>query len=118
MPILAESGPLTFGGNDVPGTPPQVVIPPETPTPSPYTQPTATAAEFTLRHREFINQVNTLGSCFRKEQIKNFTSEDFDQHILVAEIDKYVSKLKNQDGVYCTEQSVRDINKTLQRYYD
>jgi len=121
MPIIAQSGPLVFGGNEGQTITPTANPPSEQPeeTPSQQTQPSTTSAlEFTLRHREFIDQVNTMGSCFKKEQIKNFTSEEFDQHVNVAIIDKYITKLKNQTGVYCTEQSAKDINKTLQRYYD
>ena len=121
MPIIGESGPLTFGGDQE-----VTKVPPPTQAEQPYTQvtqptytpPPATATEFTIRHIEFINSVNSVGSCFSKDQIKGFSNEDFDQHAQVAEVDKYITQLKNHPGIYCTEQYTQNIIKTLKRYTD
>jgi len=120
MPIIGESGPLTFGGSETSLQPPVITPPVITP---PIVQPIQPPAEgaptgFSIRHRQFINQINTLGSCFKKEHITGFTNDEFEEHTQVAEIDKFITKMKNQPGIWCTEQSVRDTNKTLQRYYD
>jgi len=113
MPIIAESGPMVFGGEDTPAPIIPPIIPPITP-PDPIT----TTSIFANRHKEFIDQVNNINACFKKEQISNFTNEEFETHSQIAMIDKYITRLKNNEDVYCTRQATHDMTKTLKRYYD
>ena len=115
MPIVAESGPLTFGGPGD-GTPSPTRVPtgvPSSPTPSgPNIEP---SSNFVAAHQAFIQQVDTLNSCFKKEEIKNLTNTEIDEHLQIAMIDKYIVQ---HNDMFCSKQGVKNLSDKLQRFID
>lgn len=108
MPIIAESGPI-----------PLVLTPPQTPapqTPTPVVRtptPVVTPSTIAERHRQFITAVNAAPACFNNTAIVGFIGPEFDLHLQIAEIDKYVVNAGN--GNYCSMKALTNLSKELDR---
>lgn len=112
MPIVATGPPIIFGGNGgTPSTPlPYSPTPPITPGP-----PIISGSAFVLQHQDFIQQVDTLNACFKKESILNLTETELEDHLQIAMIDKYITQ--NED-MYCSMQGVKNLSNKLKRFID
>lgn len=123
MPVIAESPPLVWGaappGEPIP-PPVTPLLPPPTPTPPPITPvapvrpPTVhTPTELVIKHQEFMTSVDSQSSCFKKSDIVGFTDEEFNVHIQIAMVDKYLTQEKD---LYCSRQAVHNLSTKLKRY--
>ena len=113
MPIVAESGPLIFGANGSSPSPttPTPYIPPTTPIPAPITP----SSNFVEKHIQFVQQIDTLNSCFKSNQITNFTNNEIQEHLQVAMIDKYLVK---HEDMFCSKQGIKILSDKLKRFID
>lgn len=116
MPIVAESGPLPFGGSN--GSTTTTLTPyPSTPTVKPTTnvttQPTSNG-DIVRKHQQFISAIDQQ-NCFNRQDLPQFTDDEFSVHIEIAKIDKYIVE---DDNRYCNMQGLKDMVKALKRYYD
>jgi|LGOV01.1.fsa_nt_gb hypothetical protein len=118
MPIVATSGPLIFGDDS---TVPTIFPPPTTPSPS-YDEPyyespiiSPGSSDFVATHQFFIEQIDNLNSCFKREQIVNLNDQQFEDHIQIAKIDKYIVQ---KDDMYCSTQGVKNLSDKLKRFID
>ncbi len=118
MPIVATSRPLIFGGDS---SVPTIVPPTITPSPSyddPYYDPniiSPDSSNFVAAHLSFIQQIDNLNSCFKREQIVNLDDQEFEDHITIAKIDKYIVQ---HDDMYCSTQGVKNLSDKLKRLID
>ena len=121
MPIIAESPPLIFGATPTPAprpvtpTPPPIVTPvPSTPVPSPAFTPTPVpvCVNFVARHEQFIDRVDSLSACFKREELTDFSDQEFSNHSQVAMKDRYIVQEKD---MFCSMQGVNALTKTLRR---
>ena len=115
MPIIAESPPLIFGGTTTPTpTPSHTPTPRYTPTPTPI--PTSTpfpgTSNFVIRHDQFIDRIDGLTACFRRDELSDFTDQEFLDHSQIAMKDKYIAQEKD---MYCSMQGVTALTNTLRR---
>lgn len=119
MPIVATSMPLIFGGSDE--TVPTITPPPITPVPyyeDQYYEPiiiSPDSSSFVATHQQFIQQIDNLNCCFKREQISNLNDQEFEDHIQIAKIDKYIVQ---NDDMYCSKQGVKNLSDKLKRYID
>lgn len=104
MPVIAESPPLIFGGT--PTSTPQPGV-----TPVPIVVPTG-VSDFVLRHAQFISRVDSIGSCFKREVLSDFTDQEFLDHSQLAMQDKY---LVQEEDMYCSNAGVSSLSKALKR---
>jgi len=115
MPIIAESGPIpleiTPPEEPIPWTPtPPIETPtPTIETPTPFVPPSAIAQ----RHRAFITAIDAAPTCFNNTAIVGFTGPEFDLHLQLAKIDKYVADAGN--GNYCSKKALNNLSKALDR---
>ncbi|MDD5614980.1 MAG: hypothetical protein PHH85_02125 [Candidatus Methanoperedens sp.] len=125
MPIIAESPPIVFGQ-----APTSTPTPTPTPTPEPDEEPTPTptpgtsytpspqpttapgVSDFVNRHQQFIDRVGQVSPCFKREDLADFTDQEFTDHINLAQQDKFVAQ--NQD-LYCSMRGVEELAKALKR---
>ncbi len=121
MPIVAVSPPLIFGGTPSPTPAPvrtPTPVPVRTPRPGGTLTPTATPGPlpgisgFVERHDQFINRVDELNACFRRDELSDFSDQEFFDHSQIAMKDKYIVQEKD---VYCSMQGVQALTKTLRR---
>ena len=118
MPIVATSMPLIFGGDE---PVPTITPPPITPSPhydEPYYDPiiiSPDSSDFVATHQFFIQQIDNLNSCFKREQIVNLNDQQFEDHIQIAKIDKYIVQ---NDDMYCSTQGVKNLSDKLKRFID
>jgi len=125
MPIVAESPPLVFGGTPTPVpviTPSPTPPPRVTPTPKPVSQPGVVpvitpgiepgVSNFVTRHKQFINRIDELSTCFKRVELNEFSDQEFSDHTQVAMQDKYIAQEKE---MYCSMQGVNALTKTLRR---
>jgi len=117
MPIVATSRPMIFGGSESDPT-----ITPPSPTEIPYYDPSyepliisPESSDFVATHQFFIQQIDTLNSCFKREQIVNLNDQQFADHIAIAKIDKYIVQ---NDDMYCSTQGVKNLSDKLKRFID
>lgn len=121
MPIIAESPPLIFGGGDgvptVTGTPkPRATKKPKT---TPRTtvpigitgQPVSTS-EFVAKHKNFISTIDSLATCFSRDDLTEFADDEFADHIEIAKTDRYVV---SDNDTFCTMQAVNNLKSALRR---
>lgn len=114
MPIVATSPPIIFGGDDTNGAPTRTPVP-RTPSPKTPGPPIHSTSDFVTQHQSFIQQVDNLNNCFKKESIINFTKTELEDHLQIAMIDKYLTQ--NED-MYCTMQGVKNLSNKLKRFID
>ena len=114
MPIVAESGPLIFGANGSSPSPttPTPHVTPSTPLP---VQPITPSSDFVAKHQQFIQQIDSLNSCFKSNQITHFTNTEIQEHIQIAMIDKYLVK---HDDMFCSKQGIKNLSDKLKRFID
>lgn len=113
MPIVATSQPIIFGGNGgTPSTPLPYSPTPPVITPKP---PSIIGSAFVLQHQDFIQQIDNLNDCFKKESILNLTETELEDHLQIAMIDKYITQ--NED-MYCSMQGVKNLSNKLKRFID
>lgn len=117
MPIVATSSPLIFGGNE-----PDPTFTPPHPTDIPYYDPSheqpiisPNSSDFVATHQFFIQQIDNLNSCFKREQITNLDDQQFVDHMAIAKIDKYIVQ---NDDMYCSTQGVKNLSDKLKRFID
>lgn len=103
MPIVATSPPLIYGG---PATPKPK--PAKTPKPAKEVMPGA----FVAVHERFINRIDELNTCFKREDLSDFVDQDFLDHSSVAIKDKYITQEKD---VYCSMKGVQTLSRALER---
>lgn len=120
MPIIGESPPLIFGGpttptpTRTPGTTPRPTRTPGPPTPYPTGTP-APSVNFVSRHEQFINRVDQLGSCFTRQDLPDFSDQEFLDHYTVAAKDKYLTKDQGTPGMICSMQGLNALIGSLKR---
>lgn len=104
MPIIAESDPIRvdIGATPAPVTPAPV-------TPAPIVKP----SNVLERHRQFIGKIDASKACFTKEAIAGFTGDEFELHLGIAKIDKYVADAGS--GLFCSKAAVESLSKKLER---
>lgn len=103
MPIIAESPPLALNIEE-----------PITPTPAPVAPtPIVKPSNVLERHRQFIRQVDAGKTCFTKDAMSGFVSEELTLHLEIAKIDKYVVDAGN--GNYCSMAAINTLSKALER---
>jgi len=137
MPVVAVSKPLSLGASNTAtptatptnNTPEPYPFVFETPTPEPtYTQPpvtwtpipietqtpgpVSTYTGFSEQHSKFIAQVDSIATCFKKEDIAGFDPDELDEHIATALTDKYITQ---SGDTYCSMQSVKKLEDSLKR---
>lgn len=123
MPIIAESGPVVLGqggtpvptSTPAPGTPIPTRPPSRTPAPAtlpPVYSPQPGSSNFVARHQQFIERVQTVGSCFRREELPDFSDQEFSDHAQVAQQDRYLAQTGD---VYCNMQAVSSLANSLKR---
>jgi len=121
MPIIAESPPLIFGGTPAPTPPPTTPTPTPppvvTPTPKPAVpvatpQPEPGISNFVTRHKQFVDRIDGLSSCFKRTELSAFSDQEFSDHVQVAMQDRYIAQEKD---MYCSMQGVNALTKTLRR---
>lgn len=110
MPVIAESPPLTFGSGEAPPdlpTPPTPII----------IRPPANCnlSDIVKNHKIFIDHVNILGSCFERDDMPEFTEQEFEFHKELAVVDKYLTVNGNS---YCSMQAIQDLSQKLKRFED
>lgn len=110
MPVIAESPPLTFGSDetppDRPALPPTVIIRPPA---------NCNLSDIVKNHKVFIDHIDILGSCFNREDMPEFTEQDFEFHKELAIVDKYITVNGN---LYCSMQAIQDLSQKLKRFND
>jgi len=113
MPIIAESPPLTFGSG---AAPPVTPAPPKPPT-TVIIRPPANCnlSDIIKNHQAFIDHVDILGACFKREDMPEFTEQDFEFHKELAVVDKYITMNGNS---YCSMQAIQDLSQKLKRFQD
>ena len=108
MPVVAESGPMLFDAQQPTPTPA-----PETPPPTYEFKPKPTTpSDFVVKHNQFMQALSML-TCFKREDLPQFTDQEFDDHIAIAIADQYVTQTYDQ---YCTMQGVYNLSQVLKRY--
>lgn len=127
MPVIEQSPPLLFGeGEQPPVTPPIMppIIPPVTP---PVTPPTTTPpgiiimpgtcnlSDIVKNHRVFVGHVNTLNKCFRRDDMPEFSDQDFEFHKELSTIDKFIVPNENY---LCSMQAIQNLSDKLKRIKD
>ena len=117
MPVVAESPPLIFGGTPSPTPTPTPKPRTPTPTPRPVYTPTPTPylptpSNCVARHEQFINRVDSLNACFKRQELSDFNDQDFIDHTQIAMIDKYITQ---EGDMYCSMKGVQILNKALKR---
>lgn len=115
MPIIAESEPIPITISSTPThtpTPPVPSIGPSAPLPI-DTPSVVTPTSITERHKQFIDIVNTLPSCFDETAIVGFTGPEFDLHLELASIDKYLIDAGNR--TFCSKTAVENLSNALSR---
>ncbi len=105
MPVIAVSPPLVFGATPTPTPRPGV-----TPRPTPTIVPGISG--FVARHEQFIDRIDGLSACFKREELNDFADQEFLDHSQVAIKDRY---LAHEKGMYCSMQGVNALTKTLRR---
>lgn len=117
MPIIAESPPIVFEETPATPTPSPTSTPQPTGTPEQSDTPTPsqTSSAFVERHRAFITKTEQIGSCFKREDLSEFTDQEFADHSAVAENDKYLAKTGT---TYCNMMGVRSLISALKRTQD
>ena len=119
MPVIAESPPLIFGGNQTPETPPPYIQPSIPPTPIPPTPiyaPPSESCNFSSLlndHRIFIERVDQLGACFSRDTMPELSDMQFQIHTDIAMTDKYLTTSEN---MFCSKQAVENLSQKLKRY--
>jgi len=101
MPVIAESPPIIFGGTPTP-----------TRTPTPTTTPPPGVSSFVARHEQYISRVDSLNACFKRQEISDFTDQEFLDHSAVAMIDRYITQEKD---IYCSMKGIQILTKALKR---
>lgn len=105
MPIIAESPPIVL---EIGATPtPTPIIPIEIPT------PIVAPSNVLERHRQFISKVDAAQVCFDRNALPGFSNDEFDLHLGIAKIDKYVTDAG--PGLYCSNAAVSKLAKSLER---
>lgn len=120
MPVVAESPPLIFGQETPSPTPTPAPAhtptpePAHTPTPAPTARPTTPTiiSPFVTRHEEFIRNIDFIGTCFKREELPEFSDQEFADHSSIAIRDKYIVKTGN---TYCSMQGVHGLVGNLRR---
>lgn len=110
MPVIAESEPLIFGSDE---TPPDRPAPPATIIIRPPAN--CNLSDIVKNHKTFIAHVDILGSCFKRENMPEFTEQDFEFHKELAMVDKYITV--NGDS-FCSMQAIQDLSQKLKRFND
>lgn len=125
MPVVAESPPIIFGAPA--GSPTPTPEPTGTPTPTPTSEPTQTPTptptstpepgtrgdlgNFIIKHQQFVDRVAGM-SCFKREDLPDYTTTEFEDHIEVAKQDKFIVQTKD---MYCSMSGARDLVRNLKR---
>ena len=104
MPIIAESPPLAL---EIEPTPSPATPVPTTPT------PIIKPSDILTRHEQFIRGVDATKACFVRNSVPGFTDDEFDLHIKIAKIDKYVVEVG--DKLYCSMEGINKLTKALER---
>lgn len=116
MPVIAESGPLIYGEGAepyVPLTPPPIVSPPGVVIIKP--PGFCDLSDILANHKIFIQHVDMLGACFKREEMPEFANQDFEIHANIAIVDKYLTK---NGEMYCSMQAVQNLSQKLKRFQD
>jgi len=115
MPVIAESGPLIYGEGAepyVPPTPP-IVTPPGVVIIKP--PGFCDLSDILANHKIFIQHVDMLGACFKREEMPEFTDQNFEIHANIAIVDKYLTK---NGEMYCSMQAVQNLSQKLKRFQE
>lgn len=128
MPIIAESGPVVLGQGGTPVPPPTSTPAPRTPaptrppsrTPAPATQPPVYSPQpgssgFVARHQQFIDRVQSIGACFKREDLPDFSDQEFSDHVQVAQQDRYLAQADQTRNIFCNMQAVSALANSLKR---
>jgi len=106
MPIIAQSGPITF---DITG---------ETATETVETEEQVeivASSLFAIKHQNFVNQVKGFNRCINTSDIVGFTDTELADHFAVAIQDGFL--LEDGDSRrYCTMQVANDLREQLKGY--
>lgn len=102
MPIIARSPPIKLKLEPTPS--------PITPTP---TTPIVKPGNVLERHRLFISKVDAAQACFAKSALLGFSDDEFNLHLQIAKIDKYVVDAGPE--LYCSKAAVSKLAKALER---
>jgi len=116
MPVIAESGPIIYGEGEGPYTPP--TLPPAVGPPGVVIiKPPGACnlSDILANHKIFIEHVDMLGSCFKREEMPEFTDQNFDLHSNIALVDKYITK---NGEMFCSMQAVNNLSQKLKRFKD
>lgn len=120
MPVIAESPPLIYddGTEDPTPTLPSltqplpIVIPPANIIRTP---PACNLADILKNHKIFIDHVDLLDTCFKRDAMPEFTDRDFELHKDLAIMDKYITVSGDH---FCSMQSLENLSRKLYRLKD
>jgi hypothetical protein len=122
MPVIAESPPLIFGSPaatptpTTTPTPTSTPYPTQTPTPSttttPTTHPTTAISPFVIKHQQFVDSIEMAEPCFKRQDLQQFTDQEFLDYIEIEKKDKYIVQEKD---LYCSMKGVHNLIQSLRR---
>jgi len=112
MPIIAESEPIILGEAEEPIIPP---VPPVVPGVIIIKPGYCNLSDMLANHKIFIEHVDMLGACFKREEMPEFTNQNFDLHSNIALVDKYITK---NGEMFCSMQAVNNLSHKLKRFKD
>ena len=124
MPVIEQSPPLLFGEEEQPPPVTPSVIPPVTPPITPPITPpsniiimpgTCNLSDIVENHKIFVGHINTLDKCFRREDMPEFSDQDFEFHKELSIIDKFI--VPNEDYT-CSMQAIQNLSDKLKRIED
>jgi len=96
--VVAETGPIGVG------------------TPTPQPPPPPSTSLLSLKHANFVDQVNALNRGFERHEILGFTPEELNDHITIALKDNFIIEDGGNTGRYVSGQVAWRLKELTKGY--